>query len=297
VGADERWAWIRSIGKWLGGWLGARPSRSIDRSIDQLMARSKYPICRLIDQSSTQLITHLIEQKKHNQSTNQSINQPPTHSSTNQSINHPPNQPTGQSSYYPTTTNPHQVASTDRAGLVTDALEQAWDAELQRAEQAGRKPNLWRAIYASRRWATWFSGFLLLVEAAVMIAKPVVLRFFISWLQGKAPAGSTPSLQRAAQGGLEYGYGFAAGLALLDCLQLVLHHGSFYVTMHEGGRLKTAVTGLVYRKILRLGSQWQSKASTGQIVALVSNDAQRFEEFTTSACVLGGCMTLNDFGG
>jgi len=126
---------------------------------------------------------------------------------------------------------------------------------------------------------------LLLVEAAVMLAKPVLLRFFISWLQGKAPTGSAPSLQKAAQGGLGYGYAFAAGLALLDCLQLALHHTAFYVTIHEGMRLKAAATGLVYRKILRLGSQWQSKASTGQIVAIVSNDAQRYEEFTTSACV------------
>ncbi len=118
-----------------------------------------------------------------------------------------------------------------------------------------------------------------------MLAKPVLLRFFISWLQGKAPTGSAPSLQKAAQGGLGYGYAFAAGLALLDCLQLALHHTAFYVTIHEGMRLKAAVTGLVYRKILRLGSQWHSKASTGQIVAIVSNDAQRYEEFTTSACV------------
>lgn len=56
------------------------------------------------------------------------------------------------------------------------------------------------------------------------------------------------------------------------------------MTIHEGARLKNAVTGLVYRKILRLGSQWQSQASTGQVVAVVSNDAQRLEEFASSRC-------------
>ena len=174
------------------------------------------------------------------------------------------------------------MAGGDRAEVVTDALEREWEAELARTRRTGGKPSLWRAIYASRKWAFWWSAFLLLVEAAVMLAKPVLLRFFISWLQGTAPAGSTASLRRAAEGGLGYGYGFAAGLALLDCAQLVLHHASFYVTIHEGGRLKTAVVGLVYRKILRLGSQWQSKASTGQIVSIVSNDAQRYDEFPVS---------------
>ena len=185
--------------------------------------------------------------------------------------------------FQPNPTQPNkQVAGSDRAEVVTDALEREWEAELARARRRGRKPSLWRAIYASRRWAFWWSAFLLLVEAAVMLAKPVLLRFFISWLQGTAPSGSTASLRRAAEGGLGYGYGFAAGLALLDCLQLVLHHASFYVTIHEGGRLKTAVVGLVYRKILRVGSQWQSQASTGQIVAIVSNDAQRYDEFPVS---------------
>lgn len=54
-----------------------------------------------------------------------------------------------------------------------------------------------------------------------MLSKPVLLRYFISWLQGTAPAGSTASLERAALGGLGYGYEFAAGLALLDGAQMV----------------------------------------------------------------------------
>jgi ABC-type multidrug transport system fused ATPase/permease subunit len=163
---------------------------------------------------------------------------------------------------------------------MTEALQQAWEAEQERAKCAGDSPNLWRAIYASRRWAFWCSAFFLLLEAIVMLSKPVLLRFFISWLQGAAPPGASPALQQAAKGGVGYGYGFAVGLAMLDCVQLVLHHTSFYVAIHEGWRLKTAIVGVVYRKMLRLGSRAAAAGQTGRIVTIVSNDAQRYEEFT-----------------
>ncbi|RMC17743.1 hypothetical protein DUI87_05408 [Hirundo rustica rustica] len=71
------------------------------------------------------------------------------------------------------------------------------------------------------------------------------------------------------------GYFYALSMFLLGCLQTVFEQRYMYMCLVLGLRLRTAVTGLVYRKILVMSNASRKAATTGEIVNLVSVDVQK----------------------
>ncbi|XP_025025911.1 multidrug resistance-associated protein 6 isoform X2 [Python bivittatus] len=71
------------------------------------------------------------------------------------------------------------------------------------------------------------------------------------------------------------GYFYAAAMFLLACLQTLFEQRYMYMCFILGMRLKTAITGLVYRKILVLSNAAKKSTSVGEIVNLVSVDVQK----------------------
>ncbi|NWJ05847.1 MRP6 protein, partial [Crypturellus undulatus] len=72
-----------------------------------------------------------------------------------------------------------------------------------------------------------------------------------------------------------HGYFYAFTLFLLACFQTLFEQRYMYVCLVVGLRLKTAVTGLVYRKILVMSNASRKAAAVGEIVNLVSVDIQK----------------------
>ncbi|NXE67919.1 MRP6 protein, partial [Calcarius ornatus] len=77
----------------------------------------------------------------------------------------------------------------------------------------------------------------------------------------------------AAPGWLGYLYAFS--MFLLGCLQALFEQRYMYMCLVLGLRLRTALTGLVYRKILVMSNASRKAATTGEIVNLVSVDVQK----------------------
>ncbi|NXP47639.1 MRP6 protein, partial [Heliornis fulica] len=71
------------------------------------------------------------------------------------------------------------------------------------------------------------------------------------------------------------GYFYAFTMFLLACLQTLFEQRYMYMCLVLGLRLKTAVTGLVYRKILVMSNVSKKAATVGEIVNLVSVDVQK----------------------
>ncbi|XP_054848807.1 ATP-binding cassette sub-family C member 6 isoform X2 [Eublepharis macularius] len=74
------------------------------------------------------------------------------------------------------------------------------------------------------------------------------------------------------------GYFYAVLLFLLACLQTLFEQRYMYVCLVLGVKLKTAITGLVYRKILVLSAAAKSTTTAGVIVNLVSVDVQKLTD-------------------
>uniref|UniRef100_A0A8C0VF94 ABC-type glutathione-S-conjugate transporter n=1 Tax=Cyanistes caeruleus TaxID=156563 RepID=A0A8C0VF94_CYACU len=71
------------------------------------------------------------------------------------------------------------------------------------------------------------------------------------------------------------GYFYAFSMFLLGCLQTLFEQRYMYMCLVLGLRLRTALTGLVYRKILVMSNASRKAATPGEIVNLVSVDVQK----------------------
>ncbi|XP_070656064.1 ATP-binding cassette sub-family C member 4-like [Bos indicus] len=103
------------------------------------------------------------------------------------------------------------------------------------------------------------------------VVLPIFLGKIISYVENYDPDNSAA---------LHEAYGYAAGLSACVLVWAVLHHLCFYHMQCVGMRLRVAVCHMIYRKSLRLSSSAMGKTTTGQIVNLMSNDVNRFDQVT-----------------
>uniref|UniRef100_A0A8D1I048 Multidrug resistance-associated protein 1 n=1 Tax=Sus scrofa TaxID=9823 RepID=A0A8D1I048_PIG len=77
------------------------------------------------------------------------------------------------------------------------------------------------------------------------------------------------------------GYFFTALLFISACLQTLVLHQYFHICFVSGMRIKSAVIGAVYRKALVITNSARKSSTVGEIVNLMSVDAQRFMDLAT----------------
>ncbi|KAJ1077305.1 hypothetical protein K5549_013185 [Capra hircus] len=103
------------------------------------------------------------------------------------------------------------------------------------------------------------------------VVQPIFLGKMVSYVENYDPSDSAA---------LHEAYGYAAGLSACVLMWAVLHHLYFYHMQCVGMRLRVAVCHMIYRKALRLSSSAMRKTTTGQVVNLLSNDVNRFDQVT-----------------
>uniref|UniRef100_A0A8W4FHJ8 Uncharacterized protein n=1 Tax=Sus scrofa TaxID=9823 RepID=A0A8W4FHJ8_PIG len=108
-------------------------------------------------------------------------------------------------------------------------------------------------------------------QEGTRIVQPVLLGKIISYLEYYDPSDSAAFREALA---------YAAGLSACVLTWAFLHHLYFYHIQRVGMRLRVAVCHMIYRKALRLSNLAMREASTGQIVNLLSNDVNRFDQVT-----------------
>ncbi|XP_010784311.1 multidrug resistance-associated protein 1-like, partial [Notothenia coriiceps] len=68
---------------------------------------------------------------------------------------------------------------------------------------------------------------------------------------------------------------------MCTCVQSIILQKYFHVCFVSGMRLRTAIIGAVYRKALVISSAARRSSTVGEIVNLMSVDAQRFMDLIT----------------
>ncbi|XP_062886764.1 ATP-binding cassette sub-family C member 3 isoform X2 [Mobula hypostoma] len=77
-----------------------------------------------------------------------------------------------------------------------------------------------------------------------------------------------------------WGYGIAILMFISTALQTLLLHQHFHYCFVTGMRLRTAIIGAIYRKSLIITNSAKRSSTVGEIVNLMSVDAQRFMDLT-----------------
>ncbi|KAM9392165.1 multidrug resistance-associated protein 1 isoform 2-T2 [Pholidichthys leucotaenia] len=106
------------------------------------------------------------------------------------------------------------------------------------------------------------------IQDILMFVGPEILKLLIRFVNNSY----APSWQ---------GYFYTALLFVCNCVQSLILQRYFHVCFVSGMRLRTAIIGAVYRKALVISSAARRTSTVGEIVNLMSVDAQRFMDLIT----------------
>uniref|UniRef100_A0A8C6TSD5 ABC-type glutathione-S-conjugate transporter n=1 Tax=Neogobius melanostomus TaxID=47308 RepID=A0A8C6TSD5_9GOBI len=175
-----------------------------------------------------------------------------------------PNAPPSQAMYSkppPSTTN-HVGGADSRSPEEGEVL-------LSSRKAPSRQPSFMRALV--KAFGPYFligSAFKLLQDVITFV-NPQLLRMLISFIKQKG----VPDW---------WGYALAFLMFFTAVLQTLILHQHFQYCFVTGMNVRTAIIGAIYRKVLPLPEQsGQSLVHRGEVVNLMSVDAQRFMDLTT----------------
>ncbi|KAF6122855.1 ATP binding cassette subfamily C member 1 [Phyllostomus discolor] len=148
-----------------------------------------------------------------------------------------------------------------------DVNEEA-EALIVKSPQKEREPSLFKVLYKTFGPYFLMSFLFKALHDLMMFAGPELLKLLISFVNDK----KAPDWQ---------GYFYTVLLFVCACLQTLVLHQYFHICFVSGMRIKTAVIGAVYRKALVITNSARKSSTVGEIVNLMSVDAQRFMDLTT----------------
>ncbi|NXC45150.1 MRP3 protein, partial [Penelope pileata] len=139
---------------------------------------------------------------------------------------------------------------------------------LIRDKKHNRKPSFLKALM--RTFGPYFliGSFFKLIQDLLSFVNPQLLSVLISFIKNKdAPAW----------------WGFLIAALMFTCavLQTLVLHQHFQYCFVTGMRLRTGITGVIYRKSLVITNSAKRSSTVGEIVNLMSVDAQRFMDLMT----------------
>ncbi|KAJ8786685.1 hypothetical protein J1605_006174 [Eschrichtius robustus] len=148
-----------------------------------------------------------------------------------------------------------------------DVNEEA-EALIVKSPQKDWNPSLFKVLYKTFGPYFLMSFLFKAVHDLMMFTGPEILKLLISFVNDR----KAPDWQ---------GYFYTALLFVSACLQTLVLHQYFHICFVSGMRIKTAVIGAVYRKALVITNSARKSSTVGEIVNLMSVDAQRFMDLAT----------------
>ncbi|XP_042316522.1 ATP-binding cassette sub-family C member 4 isoform X2 [Sceloporus undulatus] len=167
----------------------------------------------------------------------------------------------------------YQVLTEDSSKVLGEELQWYWEKEVQKAKKEARMPHLTKAIMLCYWKSYLMLGFFTLIEETFHVIQPVLLGMMIAYFE------NIDSLDDHDHA-LKYAYISAAALSACTFVLAISHHLYFYHVQRAGMKLRVAMCHMIYRKALRLSNTAMGKTTTGQIVNLLSNDVNKFDQVT-----------------
>eukprot|EP00197_Chlamydomonas_leiostraca_P002886 CAMPEP_0202857580 /NCGR_PEP_ID=MMETSP1391-20130828/470_1 /ASSEMBLY_ACC=CAM_ASM_000867 /TAXON_ID=1034604 /ORGANISM="Chlamydomonas leiostraca, Strain SAG 11-49" /LENGTH=1463 /DNA_ID=CAMNT_0049536397 /DNA_START=117 /DNA_END=4508 /DNA_ORIENTATION=- len=157
------------------------------------------------------------------------------------------------------------------------------------------KPDLKRVILAGNVGMLLWTGLLYLISQACSLAGPLLLQRIVKGLNclgaqrkmiAKLPPGAPiPDLGCEDKATLYY---YCIGLFLAPAVQSICENHQTYLLYLMGTRMRNSLMAAIYRKCLRLSNSALQAESTGKVVTLMSNDAQKLQDATMAIHAMWG---------
>uniref|UniRef100_A0A4W5MT22 Multidrug resistance-associated protein 4 n=1 Tax=Hucho hucho TaxID=62062 RepID=A0A4W5MT22_9TELE len=163
----------------------------------------------------------------------------------------------------------YQVLPDDASQVLGEELQRHWDKEVRMAAKELRIPKLTKAIVKCYGKPYAVLG----IFSFTVVIQPVFLGKLIQYFEKYDPD-NMDALYEAL--------GYAAGISLSTVALTVLQIHYYYHVLRTGMKIRVAICHMIYKKALCLSSAAMGKTTTGQIVNLLSNDVNMFNEVTTN---------------
>ncbi|XP_071321048.1 ATP-binding cassette sub-family C member 4-like isoform X2 [Trachinotus anak] len=165
----------------------------------------------------------------------------------------------------------YSILPEDRSEILGEELQRIWDHEVRKAAKELRKPKLTSVLIRCYGKSYAVAGLFAFSLEAIKVVQPLLLGKIIQYFENY-----DPDDQRS----LYIVYGYAAAMSLSTFGLTVLQHLYYYHVQRTGMKIRVAMCHMIYRKALGLNSESMGQTTTGQIVNLLSNDVNRFDEIT-----------------
>uniref|UniRef100_A0A7N9AKI1 Multidrug resistance-associated protein 4 n=1 Tax=Mastacembelus armatus TaxID=205130 RepID=A0A7N9AKI1_9TELE len=164
----------------------------------------------------------------------------------------------------------YKVLPEDASDRLGEELQRYWNEEVQQAAEDLRPPKLTKALVQCYWRSYLVTGIYIFIGVQIIkVFQAVLLGKLIEYFESYEPV-NTSAVYEA--------YSYAAGISLATTGLVILHHLYFYHVQRAGMKIRVAMCHMIYRKALCLKSSAMVKATTGQIVNLLSNDVNKFDE-------------------
>ncbi|CAG5933712.1 unnamed protein product [Menidia menidia] len=165
----------------------------------------------------------------------------------------------------------YSVLPEDGSEALGEELQRLWEHEVKRKSKKLKKPKLTRVLLKCFGKSYAVAGLFAFSLEAIKVIQPLLLGKIIQYFES-----SRPDDQRS----LHMVYVYAAAMSISTFGLTMLQHLYYYHVQRIGMKVRVAVCHMIYRKALRLSTESMGRTTTGQIVNLLSNDVNRFDEIT-----------------
>ena len=155
------------------------------------------------------------------------------------------------------------LAEEDQASQLLTNMRKEWESEKKEAMHAGHDPSMKKVI--GRVFGTRLGkcGMILVAFLTCLLCQPMILRQLIGALEDNSSTGVC------------FLYALIVNIAVLG--QTITVHQLFACSFRVGIQIRIALSAIVFEKATRLSSSALGGSSSGQLVNLISNDAEKFE--------------------
>ncbi|XP_033832984.1 ATP-binding cassette sub-family C member 4-like isoform X1 [Periophthalmus magnuspinnatus] len=165
----------------------------------------------------------------------------------------------------------YSVVQEDQSDTLGKELQSFWEREVRKSKKDLCEPSLTRVLFQCYGAVYAKAGLFAFSLEAIKVLQPLLLGKIILFFENY-----DPSDERS----LWLAYTYAAAISLSTFGLTFLQHLYYYNSQRVGMRMRVAVCHMIFKKALRLSTESVGRTTTGQIVNLLSNDVNRFDEIT-----------------
>ncbi|XP_068447107.1 ATP-binding cassette sub-family C member 4-like [Clinocottus analis] len=165
----------------------------------------------------------------------------------------------------------YNVLPEDQSEILGEELQRFWDREVRKATKELKKPKLSRVLVQCYGKSYAAAGIFTFSQETIKVIQPLLLGKIIEYFENYDPED---------QWRLYMVYSYAAAMCLSSFGLTILQHLYYYHVLRTGMKIRVAMCHMIYRKALGLSNDSMVHTTTGQIVNLLSNDVNRFDEVT-----------------